>query len=129
MSRGMKIFIGILVSCLVMSHLSSGDEDRPIVKMESSKAEVVIDLGGGSISEYRLKTNDLNPMQWDSWSFTPTADEDPPMLPRPMGHFLCLDRWGSSSDAEKAHGMPNHGEKRLKSGGPYHMSWNQKRGN
>ena len=93
-----------------MSHMSSGDESRPIVKMESSKAELEIDLGGGSISEYRLKANDLNPLQWDSWSFTPTAEEDPPMLPRSMGHFLCLDRWGSASDAEKAHGMTNHGE-------------------
>ena len=110
MSRGMKTVLGICVGCFVMSHVSSGDENRPIVKMETSKVEVVIDLGGGSISEYRLKANDLNPLQWDSWSFSPRADEDPPMLPRPMGHFLCLDRWGSASDAEKAHGMPNHGE-------------------
>lgn len=106
----MKTVIGILLSILVMSHLSSGDEDRPIVKMESDKAEVVIDLGGGSISEYRLKSNDLNPLDWDSWSFSPTPDDDPPMEPRSMGHFLCLDRWGSASEAEKANGMTNHGE-------------------
>lgn len=106
----MKTVFGIFLSILVMSHLSSGDESRPIVKMESDKAELVIDLGGGSISEYRLKPNDVNPLQWDSWSFNPKADEDPPILPRSMGHFLCLDRWGSASDAEKAHGMTNHGE-------------------
>ena len=93
-----------------MTLSSSGDEDRPIVKMEGKKAEVVVDLGGGSISEYRLKSNDVNPLQWDSWSFSPTPDADPPMEPRSMGHFLCLDRWGSASDAEKANGMTNHGE-------------------
>ena len=90
--------------------LSFAEEDRPVVKLENDQAEVVVDLGGGSISEYRLKTNDLNPLQWDSWSFNPRADEDPPMLPRSMGHFLCLDRWGSASEAEKARGFTNHGE-------------------
>lgn len=32
------------------------------------------------------------------------------MTPRSMGHFICLDRWGSASDAEKANGLTNHGE-------------------
>jgi hypothetical protein len=27
-----------------------------------------------------------------------------------MGHFLCLDRWGAPSEAEKNNGMPFHGE-------------------
>lgn len=106
----MKAIVGILISIIVMSISSSGDESRPVVKMESDKAELVIDLGGGSISEYRLKTNVLNPLQWDSWSFSPTPEAEPPIEPRSMGHFLCLDRWGSASDTEKVHGMHQHGE-------------------
>ncbi|CAE7521320.1 unnamed protein product, partial [Symbiodinium pilosum] len=31
-------------------------------------------------------------------------------LPRPLGHFLCLDRWGPPSEPEHANGMPYHGE-------------------
>ncbi|MDA1068805.1 MAG: hypothetical protein O3C43_20155 [Verrucomicrobia bacterium] len=85
-------------------------DSRPTIKMEGEKVELVVDLGGGSISEFRLGPDGLNPLQWDSWSFSPNADESPPMLPRSMGHFLCLDRWGSASEAEKAHGMTNHGE-------------------
>ena len=27
-----------------------------------------------------------------------------------MGHFLCLDRWASVSEAEAENGMPGHGE-------------------
>ena len=89
---------------------SFSEEDRPTLKLENDQAEVVVDLGGGSISEYRLKANSLNPLQWDSWSFNPRANEEPPMDPRSMGHFLCLDRWGSASEAEKARGFTNHGE-------------------
>ncbi len=95
---------------LMISSTGFAADSRPTVRMEGKKAEVVVDLGGGSISEFRLKSNGLSPLQWDSWSFSPMPDEKPPMLPRPMGHFLCLDRWGSASEAEAAHGMPQHGE-------------------
>lgn len=100
---GISMFLG-------SNAASFADENRPVVKVENDRAEVVVDLGGGSISEFRLKPNGLNPLQWDSWSFNPKADEDPPMLPRSMGHFLCLDRWGSASEAEKARSFTNHGE-------------------
>ena len=89
---------------------SFAEEDRPTLKFENDQVAVVVDLGGGSISEYRLKANGLNPLQWDSWSFNPSTNEEPPLGPRPMGHFLCLDRWGSASEAEKARGFTNHGE-------------------
>ncbi len=108
-SAGRTRFSILLVSLLVYS-LCSGEDSRPVLKLENNRAEVVVDLGGGSIAAYRLKSDALNPLQWDSWSFSPNADEAPPMLPRSMGHFLCLDRWGSASDAEKANGMTNHGE-------------------
>jgi hypothetical protein len=89
---------------------SSAADSRPTITMVGDKVELVVDLGGGSVSEFKLGADGLNPLQWDSWSFNPKANEAPPMLPRSMGHFLCLDRWGSASDAEKAHGMTNHGE-------------------
>lgn len=110
MSKRITALTGLFLTTIMMSVDTWANESRPIVKLESSKATVVIDLGGGSISEYRLKSNDLNPLQWDSWSFSPTPDKTPPMVPRSMGHFLCLDRWGSASEAEKANGMTNHGE-------------------
>lgn len=110
MSKRITALTGLFLTTIMMSVDTWANESRPIVKLESSKATVVIDLGGGSISEYRLKSNDLNPLQWDSWSFSPTPDQTPPMVPRSMGHFLCLDRWGSASVAEKANGMTNHGE-------------------
>ncbi len=102
--------ISFILAGLLIGSLCRGEGSRPVLKLENELAEVVIDLGGGSIAAYRLKASGLNPLQWDSWSFSPKANEAPPMLPRSMGHFLCLDRWGSASEAEKAHGMTNHGE-------------------
>ena len=87
-----------------------GADSRPVLKLQGNAAELVVDLGGGSIADFHLLADGLNPLQWDSWYFRAESEGDPPMEPRPMGHFICLDRWGSSSPAEKAHGMPNHGE-------------------
>ena len=76
--------------------------NRPSLVLESKSAKVVVDLGGGSISEFRLAGHTLNPLTWDS--------KGDPASPRPMGHFLCLDRWGQPSAAEQKNGMPFHGE-------------------
>ncbi|MFN3324343.1 MAG: hypothetical protein ACK5AZ_12670 [Bryobacteraceae bacterium] len=75
---------------------------RRAAVLESSAARVVINLGGGSITAFQLKGRDLNPLTWASNGEATEA--------RPMGHFLCLDRWGQPSEAEQRNGMPFHGE-------------------
>ena len=64
---------------------------------------LVVDLAGGSIVDFHLHDNPLNPLQWA----TPPAGDT---SLRGFGHFLCLDRWGPPSEAEGANGMPYHGE-------------------
>ena len=76
---------------------------RPSIVLDGKVAEVVVDLGGGSIVRFRLKDQQLNPLTW-TW-----AGKETPAV-HPMGHFLCLDRWGAPSDAESKNGMPFHGE-------------------
>lgn len=75
---------------------------RRSLVFDGKAAQIVIDLGGGSIVDFHLQDLPLNPLVWGN-----TGDQ--PAL-RPMGHFLCLDRWGSPSEAEKRNGMPFHGE-------------------
>lgn len=74
---------------------------RPSIVLANKVAEVVIDLGGGSIARFQLKDQGLNPLTWN-WENAPVV--------HPMGHFLCLDRWGAPSEAESKNGMPFHGE-------------------
>jgi hypothetical protein len=69
--------------------------------MEGKAAQLTIDLAGGSIVDFHL-TGGVNPFRWESPGGATEA--------RPMGHFLCLDRWGAPSDAEKNNGMWFHGE-------------------
>lgn len=76
---------------------------RRTIQLESPSATVVIDLGGGSITDFHLAGGGLNPLRWLG-----PGDEAKPF--RPMAHFLCLDRWGPPSDAELKNGMPFHGE-------------------
>ena len=100
----------VIILFVIISSAGFAADSRPTIKMEGEKIELVVDLGGGSISEFKLGSDGLNPLQWDSWSFSSNPEDEPPMEPRSMGHFLCLDRWGSASEAEKARGLTNHGE-------------------
>ena len=84
----------------LLTHPASAQ--RPLVVLEGEAASVAVHLAGGSIVEFRLKSNPLNPLQWEE----PGA----PDAARPRGHFLCLDRWGAPSEAERREGMPFHGE-------------------
>lgn len=93
-----------------MGLVLSGADSRPTLKLQGEAAALVVDLGGGSISDFHLLDHGLNPLDWDSWYFRNPGEGDPPPGPRPMGHFICLDRWGSTSATEEAHGMPKHGE-------------------
>jgi hypothetical protein len=75
---------------------------RRSLVLDGKAAQLVVDLAGGSLVDFHLQDQMLSPLAWEE----PGA----PTAPRPMGHFLCLDRWGAPSDAEKRNGMPFHGE-------------------
>jgi hypothetical protein len=77
-------------------------DGRPSVVLESTTAQVVIDLRGGSIVKFELKAVPVNPLGWNN--------QGPATESRPMSHFLCTDRWGQPSTAEEKNGMPYHGE-------------------
>src|SRR5437867_7877983 len=75
---------------------------RRSLGLDGSAAQAVVDIAGGSIVSFQFQDQKLNPLVW--------GDKGELTAPRPMGHFLCLDRWGAPSDAEKDNGMPFHGE-------------------
>ena len=74
---------------------------RPSLILEGQAARLVVDLGGGSLVDFRLSDHSVNPLQWDPGES---------VLLKPLGHFLCLDRWGAPSEAEERNGMFFHGE-------------------
>ena len=92
----------ILPLFLITARSQTVPNERPTVVLEGKAATLAIDLRGGSISNFHLAGHALNPLTWDS--------KGPSGGPRPMGHFLCLDRWGAPSNAERLNGMPFHGE-------------------
>jgi hypothetical protein len=94
--------ISVIILALVNAEAEVIVNGRPSVVLESAAAKLVIDLGGGSIVDFHL-AGGLNPLRWIG-----PADEN--ALLRPMAHFLCLDRWGPPSEAERRNGMPFHGE-------------------
>jgi len=95
--------LAAIILALVMAPAQTVTDSRPTVRLQSPTANLVIDLGGGSIVDFHLSDGGLNPLRWLG-----PGDEDRAF--RPMAHFLCLDRWGPPSDAELRNGMPFHGE-------------------
>jgi hypothetical protein len=95
-----------LVAILLMAAVSVTAESmfngRRATVLEGGSAQVVVDLGGGSIVDFHLLDQKLNPLVW--------GDTKPTPEPRAMGQFLCLDRWGAPSAAELRNGMVFHGE-------------------
>ena len=75
---------------------------RPALVLDGEAAQVVVDLLGGSIADFHLQGQGVNPLSW--------RREGAGEGPQSMGHFLCLDRWASVSEAEAKNGMPFHGE-------------------
>ena len=51
--------------------------------------------------DFRLSGHSINPLQFDP--------RESAVL-KPLGHFLCLDRWGAPTEAEERNGMFFHGE-------------------
>jgi hypothetical protein len=70
------------------------------VELRSSAAKIGIDLNGGAIVAFQLTGLAVNPLTWNEGG----------QKGQLRGHFLCLDRWGAPSEAEKANGVPFHGE-------------------
>ena len=96
--RGLLVMLVMLLAVSAEAQMIDG---RPSVVLEGRVAQVAVDLGGGSIVGFQFKDQRLNPLSW-------TSDE--PRQAHPMGHFLCLDRWGAPSEAESKNSMPFHGE-------------------
>jgi hypothetical protein len=72
-----------------------------VVVLESGEARLGIETEGGAIVDFQLKRKPLNPLTWEEASRAAN---------RWRGHFVCFDRWGAPSEAERANGMPYHGE-------------------
>ena len=95
-----------LIMFTVLSYPCSpetGLEGRKQVILENAAACASIDIAGGSIVDFHLTGNQLNPL---NWNYPEKGDTSP----RTMGHFICFDRWGQPSEAEIENGMPFHGE-------------------
>ena len=89
--------------CAMATWAQSTYEGRAAAVLQTPAAKLVIDLGGGSIVDFHMPDQGLNPLRW-------LGPSDEKMTMRPTAHFLCLDRWGQPSTAEGRNGMPYHGE-------------------
>lgn len=78
------------------------------VSIENTLVSLSIDLYGGAIIDFHLKSSGINPL-----SFKYPKEEMPSNNKEGavyQGHFLCLGRWGEPSEGEKNAGLADHGQ-------------------
>src|SRR5262245_49501950 len=98
----MPMILITLLCAATSSNAQTLIKGRRSLVLEGRVAQLVVDIGGGSFTNFHLRSQGLSPLQW--------GQTDESTAPRPMGHFLCLDRWGAPSEAEQKNGMSFHGE-------------------
>ncbi len=91
--------IFLLMAALYSANVARAEAEvkgQPALVLDGEAARVVVDLLGGSIADFHLRDQGVNPLSWGR----ERAGEGP----QSMGHFLCLDRWASVSEAEAENG-------------------------
>jgi hypothetical protein len=109
-TRGMAQLV--LVAAIPLAGLliaqSVSFDGRPAVVLRNDKIELTILTLGATLANLTLRDDaeKLSPY----WN-TDRAQGSAPARPSgSIGHFLCLDGFGTPSDEEKAAGWPTHGE-------------------
>ena len=76
--------------------------------LENESVSLSINLNGGSINDFKLKTTGINPLSFIyPKDLMPSNNKNGATY---QGHFLCLGRWGEPSSGEKNAGLPDHGQ-------------------
>ena len=99
----LTLYIAVMILAAQPCWPETSLEGRNQVVLTGNVASVSVDLAGGSIVDFHLVKQGLNPLFWN-------YPEKGDLKPRWMGHFVCFDRWGQPSDQELKNGMPFHGE-------------------
>lgn len=88
-------------------------ENRPAIVVSNGSLELTVVLQGGAFAKL-LRNDDpekLSPL-WDPARAAREANE-PPRFGASLGHFVCVDGFGSPSPEERKAGLPSHGEAHL----------------
>ena len=110
--RAILALAAALVALTGSAQVSTRDSylGRSAVRLASDHLEVVVLTGGGSIASITARDDpeSLNPL-WDSLR----GDREQGRAERSsgaLGHFVCVDGFGPTSEEERAAGMQGHGE-------------------
>jgi hypothetical protein len=88
---------------------AAGSKSRRSLELRTAHAALKVDLSGGSLASFTAAgAAGTNPISWDCATHDGLDVDD--VKPRPLGHFLCCDRWGPPTPAELENGMFYHGE-------------------
>lgn len=100
----------LLAALPLCAQRSTTFEDRPGLALENDRVELITLSKGGAFASLLLKDDagKMNPM-WNPIAGARTAG-DPPRFGDSIGHFVCVDGFGPTSQEEQKAGFMGHGE-------------------
>lgn len=111
LSPFLPLVFGLTGVChVLLAQLAVQHEGRDAVQLSNEKIEVVITRTGGALASILLRDDRkrLNPM-WNPDRLLREAGAPPRQGPG-IGHFLCVDGFGPTTQEEQAAGYGFHGE-------------------
>jgi len=108
--RFLRTALPFAVAVLLVAQTADFD-GRPSVTLQNDKLELTVLTRGATLANLVLRDDaeKLSPY-WNTDRALKPNGPPPSPLAGSIGHFLCLDGFGSPSDEEAAAGIPFHGE-------------------
>jgi len=95
-------------------HRATQFEQQPALTIANDMLEATVSAQGGALVNLVLRANpeNLSPL-WNPISMARELGQPNRSRTGSMGHFVCVDGFGGTSQEERAAGLPGHGEAQM----------------
>lgn len=102
------LFLALSLILMVFSQQHTPALSASQVVLSDKNIELVIDLQGGAIVDFRRASSTINPFSWKvNATDMPENNRSGAVF---QGHFLCTGRWGTPTEGEMKAGVPHNGQ-------------------
>ncbi len=109
----MAVFAAVAIP-QTLFHRAAQFEGQPALVIANDKLELTLSIRGGALVNLMLREEPEAPSPlWNPIRMARESGQASRSRTGSMGHFVCVDGFGGVSEAERAAGLPGHGEAQM----------------